>query len=226
GILYGVGVGPGDPELMTLKAVRLIEETDVIAVPGTVPEKSTAYKIALGAVPALASKQLLPIYTPMKNDRAAIKAEHKKNAQKVEKYLSAGKNVVYITLGDPTVYSTYSYLQKIIAADGFDTRYISGVTSFCAAAAQLGTPLSEWDEPLHIIPALHKKDKGFIEDGNYVLMKSGKEIPAVKKMLKKEGLSVCAVENCGMDSQKIYRDLDEIPDDAGYFLLVIAKRQP
>ena len=73
GIAYGVGVGPGDPELMTLKACRLIRENDVIAVPGKVPQDAVAYKIAVQAVPELAEKELIPVYMPMVKDRAVIK---------------------------------------------------------------------------------------------------------------------------------------------------------
>ena len=73
GIAYGVGVGPGDPELMTLKAVRLIKENDIIAVPGKDPKETVAYRIALGAVPELAEKELIPVYFPMVKDRELIR---------------------------------------------------------------------------------------------------------------------------------------------------------
>ena len=76
GILYGVGVGPGDPELMTLKAVRLIKENDIIAVPGAEVRETVAYKIAVQAVPELADKELLPIYMPMTHDKAELELNH------------------------------------------------------------------------------------------------------------------------------------------------------
>ncbi|MBQ6325260.1 MAG: precorrin-2 C(20)-methyltransferase, partial [Clostridia bacterium] len=104
GIAYGVGVGPGDPELMTYRAARLIRENEVIAVPGREPKEAVAYRIAAGAVPEIADKELVPVYMPMIKDRALIDAEHRKAAKLLEGYLDAGKNVVYITLGDPTVY--------------------------------------------------------------------------------------------------------------------------
>ena len=103
GIVYGVGVGPGDPELMTLKAIRLIRENDVIAVPGKVAKEAVAYQIAAAVVPELADKELVSVYMPMIKDRALIDAEHRKGAKLLEQYLDQGKNVVYITLGDPTV---------------------------------------------------------------------------------------------------------------------------
>ena len=157
GTAYGVGVGPGDPELITLKAVRLIRENEVIAVPGKEAENSVAYIIAAAAVPEIAEKTLVPIYMPMVRDRAKIEEEHRKGAKLLEKYLDQGKNVVYLTLGDSTIYCTFSYLQHILEEDGYRVELVSGIPSFCAAAARLNISLTEWNEPLHVIPASHKK---------------------------------------------------------------------
>ena len=140
GIAYGVGVGPGDPELMTLKAVRLIKENDVIAVPSKNPTEATAYKIAAGAVPEIAEKTLVPINFLMVKDRALIDEEHKKGAKIIEEYLDQGNNVVFITLGDSTIYCTFSYLQHYLEADGYEVRLVPGIPSFCAAASALNIP--------------------------------------------------------------------------------------
>ena len=223
GIAYGVGVGPGDPEYMTLKAVRLIRENQVIAVPGKVAKESTAYKIAVQAVPELAEKELVPVNMPMIKDRELIDAEHRKGAEKLRTYLDQGKNVVFLTLGDPTVYCTFSYIQHYLEADGYRVELVSGIPSFCAAAARLGLPLGEWDEPIHIVPAVHKTDYKLEQDGNYVLMKSASHMKEVKALLKESGRQVSTVVNCGMADEAIYRSADEIPDDAGYFSLIIAK---
>ena len=150
GTIYGVGVGPGDPELMTLKAVRLIRENEIIAVPGKIAAESTAYKIAAAAVPEIADKTLVPVYMPMVKDREMIRKEHEKGAKMLETYLDQGKNVVYLTLGDSTIYCTFSYLQHFLEDDGYPVELVSGIPSFCAAAARLNLPLTEWDEPLHI----------------------------------------------------------------------------
>ena len=155
GIVYGVGVGPGDPELMTLKAVRLIRENDVIAVPGQTAKEAVAYKIAAQAVPEIADKELLPIYMPMITDRERLREEHQKGAGLIEHYLEQGKNVVFLTLGDPTIYCTFSYLQKILETGGYYVELVSGVPSFCAAAARLEISLAEKEEELHIIPAVY-----------------------------------------------------------------------
>ena len=225
GIAYGVGVGPGDPEYMTLKAVRLIRENRVIAVPGKAARESTAYQIAVRAVPELAEKELVPVYMPMVRDRQLIDAEHRKGAELLKTYLDRGLNVVFLTLGDPTVYCTFSYLQHYLEADGYRVELVSGITSFCAAAARLSLPLAEWDEPIHIVPAVHKTEDRLDQDGNYVLMKSASHMPEVKALLKASGRKVSAVVNCGMENEAVYRSADEIPDDAGYFSLIIAKEK-
>ncbi len=221
--VYGVGVGPGDPEMMTLKAVRLIRENEVIAVPGKDPKESVAYKIAAGAVPEIAEKTLVPVYMPMVKDRELIDIEHQKGAKIIEEYLDQGKNVVYLTLGDSCVYCTFSYLQHILEADGYNVELVNGIPSFCAAAARLNISLTEWDEPLHVVPGAHKTEEALDLEGTYVLMKSASYMKQVKELLRASGKDVNCVENCGMDTEKIYRSVDEIPDDAGYFSLIIAK---
>ncbi len=223
GTLYGVGVGPGDPELMTLKAVRLIRENKVIAVPGADPRETVAYKIAVQAVPELAEKELLPIYMPMTHDPEELEKNHARGAKALEEILDREENIVFLTLGDPCVYSTFSYLQKRVEKDGYHTELVSGITSFCAAAARLNIPLSEWNEQLHVVPAVHRLDSTLNESGNYILMKSGKKMNQVKEILAQSGRDVLMVENCGMENEHIYRSVEEIPDDAGYYSLIIAK---
>ena len=225
GTLYGVGVGPGDPELMTLKAVRLIRENKIIAVPGADPKETVAYKIAVQAVPELAEKELLPIYMPMTHDPEELERNHAKGAQTLESHLEQGNNIVFLTLGDPCVYSTFSYLQKRVEQDGYPTALVSGITSFCAAAARLNIPLSEWNEQLHIVPAVHRLDSTLSESSNYILMKSGKKMNQVKEILAQSNRDVMMVENCGMENEHIYRSVEEIPDDAGYYSLIIAKEK-
>ena len=225
GIAYGVGVGPGDPELMTLKAVRLIRENEVIAVPGKNPAESVAYQIAGKVVPQLAEKEVIAVDMPMVKNRTQMDQEPRKGAKILEAYLDQGKNVVFLTLGDPTVYCTFSYLQHILEADGYSVELVSGVTSFCAAAARLKLPLAEWDEQLLIIPAVHKTQDTLNCPSTYILMKSASHMKEVKELLCTSGRNVSAVENCGMETEKIYRSVEEIPDDAGYFTLIVAKER-
>ena len=152
-----------------------------------------------------------------------LEENHAKGAKTLEACLDQGKNVVFLTLGDPCVYSTFSYLQHRVEADGYHTELVSGITSFCAAAARLNISLSEWNEQLHIVPAVHRLDSELTESGNYILMKSGKKMNQVKEILAKSGRDVLMVENCGMPEEHIYHGVEEIPDDAGYYSLIIAK---
>lgn len=223
GTLYGVGVGPGDPELMTLKAVRLIQENQVIALPGAKPTETVAYQIAVQAVPELSEKQLVPIHMPMTHNREELARNHQKGAQIIQSYLDRGENVIFLTLGDPSIYSTFAYIQQIVAQHGYPTAMVSGVPSFCAAAASVNIPLVKWNEPLHVIPAVHGLKAPLPDSGNYVLMKSSRKMKQIKEILAADKRSVVAVENCGTAQEHIYRGVEQIPDDAGYYSLIIAQ---
>lgn len=223
GILYGVGVGPGDPELMTVKSVRLIKENDIIALPGNEPEETVAYKIAVAAVPELAEKQLIPVYMPMTHDKKEQRKCHEEGAKKLETYLKNGKNVVFLTLGDSAIYSTFTYIQQIVEEDGFQTQLVSGIPSFCAAAARVNRPLAIWNEQIHIFPAIHNLSEELPESGTCVLMKSGSRMNQVKEIIKNSGRDAMMVENCGTEKEKVYFHVDEIPDTAGYYSLIISK---
>lgn len=224
GMLYGVGVGPGDPELLTLKAVRLIRVNNVIAVPGEDARQTVAYKIAVQAVPELENKKLVPVYMPMTHDKEEMEKNHRKGALVLESFLEKGENVIFLTLGDPTIYSTFTYLQKIVEKDGFQTGLVSGITSFCAAAARMNIPLTEWSEQLHIYPATHGFEEKPEREGTYVLMKAGKKLDQIRKSFEDTKYKVRMIENCGMENERIYEDLDEIPDNAGYYSLIIARK--
>ena len=226
GKLYGVGVGPGDPELLTLKALRLIKENEVIAVPGKDIQASVAYQIVKGAYEELDEKTLIPVAMPMTKDPQVLKANHDKAADQVESYLKEGKNVVFLTLGDTTVYSTYLYVHKRILERGYEAEIVSGITSFCAVAARLNMGLVEADQPLHVIPATYKAqemDEILQLPGTKVLMKTGKKMKQVKESIEKSGQKAVMIENCGMPSEKIYRSAEEIPEDSGYYSLIIVK---
>lgn len=226
GKLYGVGVGPGDPELLTLKALRLIKENEVIAVPGKDIRASVAYQIVKGAYEELDEKTLISVAMPMTKAPQVLKANHDKAADQVESYLKEGKNVVFLTLGDTTVYSTYLYVHKRILERGYEAEIVSGITSFCAVAARLNMGLVEADQPLHVIPATYKAqemDEILKLPGTKVLMKTGKKMKQVKESIEKSGQKAVMIENCGMPSEKIYRSAKEIPEDSGYYSLIIVK---
>lgn len=226
GILYGIGVGPGDPELLTLKALRRIRESDIIAIPGKNVRESVAYQIVKGVYPELDNKNLLPVPMPMTKEPAMLEASHKQGADAVEDCLKAGKQVAFLTLGDPTVYSTYLYIHRRILSRGYEAKIVSGVPSFCAAAARLNMGLVEMAEPLHVIPATYdsgKLERDLALPGTKVLMKTGQKMKQVRESLLHSGQKAVMVENCGMDTEKIYESPQEIPEDAGYYSLIIVK---
>lgn len=221
GILYGIGVGPGDPELMTLKAVRTALRCDMLAIPSRDAKRCTALKIALGAAPELAEKPLLPVDMPMTKDPEKLEQAYAAGTERLAEALSQGKNVGFLTLGDPTVYSTYLYLHRRVAALGYQTEIIPGVPSFCAAAARLGISLCENREQLHIIPGTYTPVEALALPGTKVLMKNN--LRQTLPELRKEKLPAYMAENCGMEQERLYRGADEIPEDAGYFSLLIVK---
>lgn len=223
GTAYGVGVGPGDPELMTLKAIRRIRESDVIALPGGDPAQTVAYRIAVAAVPELAEKTLISLDAPMVRDRERLAEAHQRSARRIEEWLDRGKDVVCLTLGDPSIYCTFSAVQRCLEADGYETALVPGVPSFCAAAARLNVPLVEGDEPLRVVPAGHHPREALDGPGTVVLMKAGRRMAAVKDALRRSGRRVGMVENCAMEGERVCRGVEAIPDDAGYFSLIIAK---
>ena len=141
GRFYGVSVGPGDPELLTLKAVRCLERCPVLAAPQTASGRMLALDIAKGAVD-VSGKIILPLHFAMSRDSEVLKASHAAAADAVRAHLDAGRDVALLNLGDVSIYATYGYLEEILTAQGYAAVRIAGVPSFCAAAARLNQPLT------------------------------------------------------------------------------------
>ncbi|MBR5337418.1 MAG: precorrin-2 C(20)-methyltransferase [Lachnospiraceae bacterium] len=225
GKLYGIGVGPGDPELLTLKALRLLKECPVIGIPGKNPSESVAFNIAKGAYPEIERKQLLLLETPMTKDRDILDEGYEKAADQIIECLDQGKDVVVVTLGDTTVYSTYIYMQRNVAAKGYEVETVPGITSFCAVSAYLNDSLVDRDEMLHVIPASYQIDDALELSGTKVLMKAASKMPEVKKVIKEKNQKAIMMENCGMENQMVYTSVDDIPDSASYYSLTIIKER-
>ena len=223
GKLYGVGVGPGNPKMMTYMAVEAIENSHVIAVPADGKENAVSYKIAKGIVKEIDDKECINIVTPMTRDKNVLDNAYESAAKQIAMKLDEGKDVAYLTLGDPTVYSTYIYIHRLVGKMGYDTEIISGVPSFCAASARVNDSLVDRAEQLHIIPSAYDIAGALKLDGTKVLMKSGSRMADVKEKMKSLGLEGIMVENCGMDTEKVYNAIDEIPDNTGYYSLIIIK---
>jgi len=216
GKLWGVSIGPGDAELLTIKAIRIINECKTIASARTKGEKSVALDIVSEAV-NIEDKETLYLDFLMTKDEIELLRSHKKIAEKIANVLKKGKDIAFVVLGDISIYSTFSYIQREISDMGFETEICPGVPSFCAVGARLNTSLTKMKKPLHIIPANHVEVADCVNlKGTKVFMKAGGKTEDIKKYF---GVSKAhGIENCGMDTERIIRDFD---DKYGYFTTVI-----
>ncbi|MDR3160526.1 MAG: precorrin-2 C(20)-methyltransferase [Spirochaetaceae bacterium] len=229
GTLYGIGVGPGDPELITVKALRIIAACDLVVFPE--PEEAgtrhLAFEIARRAMPELEKREFMGLYLPMTRDAAVMRVNQEKAAQRIMEQLREGKNLAFLTLGDPSVYSTSGYLHRLVEEGGFSVRIIPGVTSFCAAAAALGEDLVRGSEALHLIPASGDTAEAMGLAGTRVFMKMGRSLGEIRALVEERGLGsrTRIVENCGLENQRIWKSLEELPpgEAPGYFTLIIVK---
>ena len=222
GKLWGVGVGPGDPELLTVKAVRVLREADVVIV----PDASSGDKVALNIVKDyLKDKQIQFVKTPMVRDKAVMDAAHEAAADTICALLDDGKQVAFLTLGDPAIYSTYMYIHQKVLRRGYAVEVVPGIPSFCAAAARLNQSLCLGREPLIIIPASHDQNDLMDLPGNKVFMKAGRSILELQQALAEKGLleGASMVENCSMENEHVYPHFADLKEPSGYFSLVIVK---
>ena len=145
---------------------------------------------------------------------------HKNAAKKLMQVLDNGNDTAFLTLGDPSIYSTFSYISDLIRQNGYEVIVISGVTSFSAAAAKLLLPLSLGDESVMIT------SKEYTDNAKtLVIMKAGSILKELKDKVSKTDKEMYMVENCGMEEERIYKGIDSIPDEAGYFSIVIVKEK-
>ena len=224
--LHGVSGGPGDPELMTLKAVRCIEQCPVLAAPQTAAGRMLALDIAKGAVD-VSGKIILPLHFAMSRDPEVLKASHAAAADAVRAHLDAGRDVALLNLGDVSIYATYGYLEEILTAQGYAAVRIAGVPSFCAAAARLGQSLTGgMEQPLTIAPGRHV-EQVLAAPGAKVLMKTGRRLPETLDALRERGLlaNSAMVCNCGLPDEAVFPALTDYDpaQDAGYFATILVK---
>ena len=228
GKLYGIGVGPGDPELMTLKAKRLIEECDIVAVPVKKEgEESVALNIARGAASVPEEKVRRILFT-MNKDKAKREECRQAAAEAIMEYLDAGQSVAMPVLGDVGIYSTYSYVHKKLIQAGYEVQMISGIPSFCAGASKANISIVEGNEGFGVIPSLKgidqvKKAMGVFD--NLVIMKVGSHVKEVYDILKAEGKedNAIIISNVGMEGEYVGLLL---PDrEYGYFTTMIIKSE-
>ena len=227
GVLYGVGVGPGDPELVTLKALRVMRECDVLLLPAESKEKCMAYGIAVSSCPELRDKQTRTFRFPMTRDETELNAAYDAVYSQVRPMLCNGMSAVFLTVGDPSTYSTFSYIAELASLDGFRVETVSGVNSFSACAASLGIPLALREEAIHVFPGITDYDEALKLHGTKVFMKTGKNIRALKEALilaqERGKIRVFAVRDCGCETEESFEGAEAIPEDPHYMMTVIVK---
>ncbi len=223
GTLYGVGLGPGDPELMTLKAHRLITSARVIAYPTPDDGASFARAIAADFIPENIHE--IPIAIPMRGERFPAKEIYDQASVEIAAQLEAGENVVTLCEGDPFFYGSFMYLHERLAGR-FPCQIIPGVSSLMACAARLGRPLTARNDTLTVIPAtLDDADiRTRIEAAEAVaLMKVGRHLPRIRALLSSMGLCGQAgyIERATLENEYVW-PLNELPHDiAPYFSMIL-----
>lgn len=216
GKFFAVGVGPGDPSLLTLKAIETIEKSDKIILPDSGASENIALKITEKYI---GDRERVYVPMPMTKDKAVLEASHQRAADIIAVLLDGGFTVSFLTLGDPSIYSTVMYVHRKLTVRGYETAIIPGITSFCAAAASLNCSLCEREEMLHIIPATFRPEMIDELEGTKVLMKSGKTILDIKERL--SGRRAMMVECASMENERVYRDLSELKEQPAYFSLIV-----
>ncbi len=221
--LYGIGTGPGDPELVTEKALHALERVHTVIVPNAPKEKSFAYRIMKQSCPEIEKKKILALDFPMTRDKNEMERKLDLLYEKIKDTLFEG-DTAFLTIGDPTVYSTFQYMKNRFEAEGGCTETVNGIPSFTAAAARLGISLGDGPGEIHIIPSKTDNLTALSYPGTKIFMKSGKRLAALLDILKKEKrFEVKGVSDCGMETERLYHSLEEVILDAPYLTILIVK---
>jgi len=236
--LIGIGVGPGDPDLLTVKAVKAIQNADTIMCPASAEDRPS---IALSVVDSLIDKsknqEIVKLIFPMTKDKDILEAHWKENSKIMAEKVLSGKNVVYLTVGDPYLYSTWIYMHRDISANYPDIKIsvIPGIVSMFTFASKVGISIAEGAEKVAIIPscydlssvkeiAKHSEVLVFLKDGRY--------FDKVIELLKESGFpenSIFAIgQDLGTDHEIIRKmTLGEVNDGTlttKYFSILVVKR--
>ena len=231
GILYGIGVGPGDPDFITLKAVKILSTVDIVfAASSAKNSHSQAVEIVKPHLKASVPIQMIPF--PMTRSRQTMETAWQDNAGIMIKVLEQGKNIAFITLGDCMTYSTYGYVLKQIhkLAPHIEICSIPGITSYQAAAARINTPLVEGEQSLVLVSGVTGGGKfREISDhaDNVVFLKAYKNAGDIAKALDEAGMAdkSVGIVKCGLEGEQIIRNINVFqkkkPD---YWTLIISKK--
>jgi len=219
--LYGIGVGPGDRELITLKAIRALRKVDLVVAPSSKGQKSTAYDIAKPYI----KSDVMFMEFPMIYSKEDLRAKWEENAGKIEKLLDEGKDIAFITLGDPMTYSTYIYILERMK--GRDAETIPGISSYSAAASELNIPVAKGGESFAVISSedMSKISTALDMFDNVILLKVSKRYPDIVHLIKERSFKGYMVVRCGLKGEEICYDLDKYAKkNVDYLSLIIAKK--
>jgi precorrin-2/cobalt-factor-2 C20-methyltransferase len=231
GTLFGIGVGPGDPDLITMKAVKILKQVDLVfAAASTKNNHSLAVNIAREHIPASAAVKMLRF--PMTRDKNEPHKAWKEHARPIITDLEKGRNVAFLTLGDSMTYSTYGYILKYVQklAPHLEAQTVPGITSYQAAAARLNTPLVEGEESLMIVSGVKggnrlRELRGKPE--NIVFLKAYRNVTDIKAAIDESGKypSCVGVKSCGHPDEEIIKDIEELSRrDPDYWTLILTKQ--
>nr|WP_321457540.1 precorrin-2 C(20)-methyltransferase [uncultured Cohaesibacter sp.] len=223
GTLYGVGVGPGDPELITLKAARLIREAVVVAYPA--PEGGDSFARDIAKAHITSGTREISIAIPMRPERKAAQDAYDVGAVDVRAELEAGNDVVFLCEGDPFFYGTFMYLYDRLAAD-FSTEIIPGVTSIVACACRLKQPLVSRNDVLTVLAGPMSDEEleaRLALGGSFAIMKVGRHLPRIRALVEKLGLMGRAgyVERATLENEKAVPLADLKEASAPYFSMIL-----
>ena len=230
GKLYGIGVGPGNPDLMTLRAKELLEKAQVIAYP---VKKLGEEGVALNIISQrgdVKGKEVVELLFSMNPDDEVRKKCRAEAMEKICGLLDQGKDIAMVTLGDVAVYSTYMYIDRDIQARGYETEVVPGIPSFCHGAALARLPLMIGEESVAVV-SLAKRNNENAEKvldavDNLVIMKAFASIPAIVEMLNKRNIPLAnatVMSNIGMEDE--YLGPLDPNREYGYFTTVLIKKK-
>lgn len=225
GTLYGIGLGPGDPELLTLKADRLIRGARVVAYPALVAEESFARSIAAAAIPEDAREILIEV--PMTTEREPAQAAYDAGAARIASALDAGQDVICLCEGDPFFYGSFMYLHARLSGR-YPVEVVPGVTSVTACAARAERPLVARNEVLTVIPGPLETDEMILRiraAQTLVIMKVGRHLRRIRDVLEAEGLADTSVyvERATLPEERSL-PLSQAPDPAPYFSMILVTK--
>ena len=231
GTFYGIGVGPGDPELLTMKAVKAIQKVDIIIAPKT--EKKDG-SVALDIARPYLKPDAKIVYQvfPMVRGFDADDAAWRKNKEEILGFLEEGKNVAFLTLGDAMFFSTYIYVFRLLEKEDVQIETIPGIPAFVAMGSRLGWPIVEGDDILSVVPATadeKKVEEVLSVSDNVVLMKVYKNFPDMAALLEKNKMLDHAVmiSGCGLPDEERIDDIRARKDQpVNYLSTILARRTP